>query len=322
MKVLYILGFARCGSTILGNLLGEIPGFIHVGELDRFWMRLSRAGRKCGCGVELTECGVWSNNLARIQERFPNGGSSEEASHQKHWVQWVQDLRAVAIKEGGARLPRRADDPRAQLYRQIVEETLGQIETSFSAKVIVDSSKLPAAGLLLKEMPNVQPYFLHLIRDPRGAVLSRQKRKAKKTEGMFDLKLRSTILDSLRWLQSNRAGESIKNSRNVKYLRLSYERLITSPHGTLLNIMEFLGESPTNSPLIDKSRAWLRENHTVGGNRNRFKSGEIELRIDDTWVSTMKRRDCLLVTALTFPLLTRYHYTLKRSYPPQPNVIT
>lgn len=321
MKVLYILGFARCGSTILGNLLGEIPGFVHVGELDRFWRRLARTG-KCGCGIRLTQCSVWSTVVARVQERFHKGGWSgvggSQGAHQEQWLRWVQELRAAAIKESDIR-SRHARDPRAQLYKQLLEETLLQIESIFAAKVIVDGSKAPASGLLLTDMPNIQPYYLHLIRDPRGAVLSRQKRKAQKIDGLFNLKLRSTVLDSRRWYQSNRAAEVVERSGEVKYLRLRYESLISSPRESLLKIIRFLDEIPTELPLIDNSKAWLHENHTIGGNRNRFKSGEIELRIDNTWVSSMKRRDCLVVAALTAPLLKRYEYELKKSYPlPQP----
>lgn len=317
MKVLYILGFARCGSTILGNLLGEIPGFVHVGELDRFWMRLARSSApKCGCGMKLTECGVWSTVLTRIQETFQKEGLSDpggQANHQQ-WAQWVQALRSAALK-AGLRSPRHANNREAQLYRKIVEETFGQIGRVFGAKVIVDSSKDAASGLLLTGMATIQPYFLHLIRDPRGAVLSRQKRKAQKTDGVFDLKFRSTVIDSLRWFQNNRAAEALKSSGEIRYFRLRYESLIDNPRNSLSNIMRFLDESPTDSPLVDGSTAWLRENHTIGGNRNRFKSGEIELKIDNTWVSSMKRRDCLIVAALTAPLLKRYEYTLKRSYP-------
>jgi hypothetical protein len=33
MKVLYIAGSGRCGSTVLSQLLGEIEEFVNIGEL-------------------------------------------------------------------------------------------------------------------------------------------------------------------------------------------------------------------------------------------------------------------------------------------------
>ena len=36
-KVLYIAGMTRSGTTLLCNLLNEIPGFVGVGELRTYW---------------------------------------------------------------------------------------------------------------------------------------------------------------------------------------------------------------------------------------------------------------------------------------------
>ena len=33
LTVLYITGWCRSGSTVLGNVLAEVPGVVHVGEL-------------------------------------------------------------------------------------------------------------------------------------------------------------------------------------------------------------------------------------------------------------------------------------------------
>ena len=37
VKVLYVMGHGGSGSTILGNVLGELNGFFHAGELDTLW---------------------------------------------------------------------------------------------------------------------------------------------------------------------------------------------------------------------------------------------------------------------------------------------
>ena len=38
-RVLYILGWGRSGSTVLGNILGEVDGFFCAGELHYLWER-------------------------------------------------------------------------------------------------------------------------------------------------------------------------------------------------------------------------------------------------------------------------------------------
>ena len=39
VRVLYVAGAGRSGSTVLANLLGEVPGFVSVGEVRFLWER-------------------------------------------------------------------------------------------------------------------------------------------------------------------------------------------------------------------------------------------------------------------------------------------
>lgn len=39
VKVLYIAGWGRSGSTILDNVLGQVEGFFSGGELSYLWER-------------------------------------------------------------------------------------------------------------------------------------------------------------------------------------------------------------------------------------------------------------------------------------------
>src|SRR5919201_1117414 len=65
-KVLSILGPGRSGTTILGNILGEIPGFFSAGEVRFIWKRGVIEHWKCGCGVPTDECNVWSAVFQRM----------------------------------------------------------------------------------------------------------------------------------------------------------------------------------------------------------------------------------------------------------------
>src|SRR5881396_2114452 len=64
VRVLYVMGHGWSGSTILGNLLGELEGFFHAGELRRLWGEALPSGAPCGCGVPIGACPVWSKVLA------------------------------------------------------------------------------------------------------------------------------------------------------------------------------------------------------------------------------------------------------------------
>ena len=63
VKVLYIAGYERSGSTLLHNVLGQLDGFFAAGELNEIWDRSLIENRRCGCGVPFKECEVWRGIL-------------------------------------------------------------------------------------------------------------------------------------------------------------------------------------------------------------------------------------------------------------------
>jgi hypothetical protein len=52
------------------------------------------------------------------------------------------------------------------------------------------------------------------------------------------------------------------------------------------------------------------ESHGILGNPVRFDKTPRAIRIDDEWRRRLSRRDSTLTTALTWPLLVRYGYSL------------
>ena len=60
VKVLYLAGPTRSGSTILSNILGEIDGFFNAGQIFELWDKGLAENGLCGCGQQLTTCEIWS----------------------------------------------------------------------------------------------------------------------------------------------------------------------------------------------------------------------------------------------------------------------
>src|SRR5579859_7845615 len=56
--VIYIAGSGRSGSTIMERVLGEMPGFVNVGELIDL-ARRARDEERCGCGMAFSDCPFW-----------------------------------------------------------------------------------------------------------------------------------------------------------------------------------------------------------------------------------------------------------------------
>ena len=60
IKLLYITGPGRTASTLLGNILNEVPGLFYVGELMDIWRIIHNGwAARCGCGEYVLECPVW-----------------------------------------------------------------------------------------------------------------------------------------------------------------------------------------------------------------------------------------------------------------------
>ena len=65
VRVLFISGFGRSGSTILGQALDGAPGIVHVGELNFLWEHNILQNRECGCGLAFSDCPFWQEVMGR-----------------------------------------------------------------------------------------------------------------------------------------------------------------------------------------------------------------------------------------------------------------
>jgi hypothetical protein len=91
---------------------------------------------------------------------------------------------------------------------------------------------------------------------------------------------------------------------------LRYEDFVAEPRRTIERALEIVDEGTAPLPHVGEHEVKLGANHNIWGNPNRFQTGLVRLRPDDEWTSRMRPEDRRLITALTFPLLTRYGYPL------------
>src|SRR5215212_6026745 len=59
VDVVFIAGFGRGGSTLLAQIMGQLPRFVSVGELRHLWLRGAVENQLCGCGQPFRECTFW-----------------------------------------------------------------------------------------------------------------------------------------------------------------------------------------------------------------------------------------------------------------------
>ena len=306
LKVLYVAGLGRSGSTILANTLGQVDGFFSGGELNFIWKHALIENRLCGCGKPSQECPFWR---PVFDEGF--GGQSESLAREMMRLQHSGARTRhipLMLTEGGRRKLR----ARLGKFLNDTGRLYGAIQSLSGSRVIVDTSKEPAYGYALGMVPGVDLRVLHLVRDPRAAAYSWAKKKPQPDSDEREFMHQKTPTQSaVLWDAWNAAIEALWRQMPAKYLRLRYEDFISDPRRNFQEILKLTGEEDAELPLVGEREVKLGISHTVSGNPNRFDTGTVELRQDRAWQKQMKPRDRALVTALTLPLLTRYHYSVR-----------
>ncbi len=302
VKVLYIAGFGRSGSTILGNILEEVEGFFHGGELNFIWEHNLMENRLCGCGAPFDECEVWCS----VFERAFGGMERADAREMIRLQALGARTRHVPLMLSSR--GRRALTSRLGKYTARLERLYRAIGASTGSRVVVDSSKMPSYGYALGMVPGIELYVVHLIRDPRAAAYSWLKEPRPDADERSYMNRVNTVKSSLLWDVWNASSEALWRGSPGRYMRLRYEDFVAEPRRTVESILGMLGENAGRLPFVGEREVELGAGHTVAGNPNRFRSGPVRLWLDEEWASRMRPRDRRLVTLLTLPLLVRYGY--------------
>jgi sulfotransferase family protein len=304
IRVLYIVGAGRSGSTILENILGQVPGFFAGGELRYIWERNFADNRLCGCGKAFHDCECWSEIIRRGFggfEKVDYEGMSRaflRLTRTRHWPRLILGQY------------RQDTSPQMQDYLEQLQKLYRAIQDTTGCKVILDSSKFPSYALVLSRLPGVELSILHLVRDARAVAYSWRRRKAQPdSEKVRYMEQLSPSYSSLLWDTWNLAAQ-FSWGKQPNYMRVRYEDFVQQPKRTVSEIISFMGEPPVGLAFQDDHTALLQPNHTVSGNPVRFNSGAVRLQLDSEWETNMKRSSRLVVTALTWPLLVRYGYPL------------
>lgn len=296
LTVLCITGWCRNGSTIIGNILNEIPGVFHVGELHFLWMNSVGRGAnsRCGCGRELTECAIWSEVL---EAGRPAGMTADEHAA----AVLARQLGYVRTRHTWRVLGRGLNTPGIREHAELMTRTYHAIARRMDARVIVDTTKIPGEAALLPHLEGVRPFFVHLVRDPRAVAQSWSKPK----EYCYVM---SSSKSTAYWHGFNLASRAIVRRYPERSAFLRYEDFIADPAATIDWLLRSAGVDPATNPMRDRS-VDLHTNHTVTGNPDRFHTGTTVIRDrDDGWRTGLAPRARLAATTLSWPLFQRYGY--------------
>ncbi|MFF4587822.1 sulfotransferase [Streptomyces sp. NPDC001388] len=298
VRVLYITGWMRSGSTLLGNVLNELPGVRHIGELHFLWKNgVLGAGTNssCGCGQPLTACPLWAEAL----DALPAGNTRATAHRMLALQRALMRTRHTRDRLAGARGVRPVDAGVAELLDQSAA-VYRRMAAHGADRMVVDGSKCPAEAAALLGRGDLDVKVLHIVRDPRATALSYRSAK----EYIDPM---SPARSSGYWTAFNLASELVGREAPERYLRIRHEDLSSRPRETVAQVLRFAGLDD-EVPVDAFGRVTLGVNHTVTGNPDRLRRGVTRIRPDERWRTALSAADVAAATVPALPLLGRYGY--------------
>lgn len=303
--LVYVGGSARSGSTLLERLLAGLPGFFSAGELVFVWDRGLRRNDRCGCGSPFRDCPFWTG----VGETAFGGWDQvdiDEAVRLRAVVDRHRNLDRLAGLRGAGGL-----EPDLKAYLGLTDRLYQAVREVSGAAVVVDSSKHASYALLLSGLPAFDVRLIHLVRRSHGVAHSWSKRVRK--PGVGDGSSFMSVIPPSRvvayWMADNLLYEALAR-RMPHSARVRYEDLIADPPA---HLRDTLGKLDLRLPadafdFLGPAAADLPVTHAFSGNPA-FRPGPVVLRpADDDWRTAMRPAQRALISAATWPLLSRYGY--------------
>jgi len=308
LRVVYLGGLGRSGSTLLERLLGELPGVSAVGEVVHLWQRGVVENERCGCGDEFGACDFWS----RVGKAAFGGWDKISVERVARLREATDRTRFIPLL-AGPELPGRMrqslseyTDYYLRVYQAIAEVT--------GSTALIDSSKHASLAFCLARRRGVDLRVIHLVRDSRAVAYSWTTRVARPDASAESYMTTYPPVRAAGHWNAENCALQLLSRRGTPVLRVRYEDLVRDPEQTVLLVARFAGLRADESMLGflgtegGSRSAVLHEAHTASGNPMRFATGRVSIRGDERWRAEMPDSHRRAVTAMTLPLLTHYGY--------------
>lgn len=302
IRVLYVVGSGRSGSTVLDTVLGSHPQVESVGELTNLVGQGFEQELFCACGQRTPECPFWARLRERWRQRL---GFEDLAGYRRLQRCFERTLRLPATGlQAAFRTPAYRD------YARRTTALFAALREVSGKAVLVDSSKGAPRALALACMPGIDLRLLHLVRDGRGVAysLARSIQRDERAGVQRDLPPRPVRRTALMWTVANLSAELVAlTAARGRSFRLRYEDFVTDPATTLEAIGELAGlDYSAVAAALARGDA-MPVGHTVAGNRVRM-SGSVRLRLDEAWREGLGVEERKRFERVAGWLLRRYGY--------------
>ncbi|MGH3344190.1 MAG: sulfotransferase [Carbonactinosporaceae bacterium] len=304
VRVAYVGGCARSGTTLLAQGLGSLPGALAIGEFKDLWWA-AEVNYPCSCGSPLRACPVWSAALAAVHARHGVDASGYAGLHGLA-TSILRTRRASRIVRLRSR-PRERWPEHIRRYVDVNTTLLRAALDVSGADVVVDSSKFPPGFLLHMLAPDADVRVVHIVRDPRAVANSERKSRKAGQEGApqahgspwrEEITCGNAALASAAYWGGMNLAVARYACHVSAYRRVRYEDLADRPHDVLRSLGRFTGLDGRIPGAAGEPIA-LDPGHVAVGNPCRFDGPTRSIRVDLSWREELPARDRLAVNAVT-----------------------
>jgi hypothetical protein len=283
LRVIFIAGYGRSGSTVLDILLGNHEDVLSLGEVSNFFQSENRLPR-CACGLPMEACDLW----AEVNRRVSGQVDGERADWHRDW-QDVERVRSLLPLVRGSFSPGGKREATGARYSALMEALFTALAEVTGKTVFVDSSKtiwpVPGRPYALYTLCDFDVRVVHLIRDGRAVMWSLWKGVDPDIEAG---RARPSALRGYKaafsWAAHNLlASWLLAKLPSERVMRLYYKDLVTQPLETLDRLGSFTGLDPRVLKERLAGGEPLQVGHLLRGNRVARQQDQIHLRPDDSW---------------------------------------
>jgi len=306
VRVVYIAGYGRSGSTLLERVLSSHPGVFGLGELVNLPRMVNCTLGYCSCGEPVQGCPFWQGVLTEV----PISDFGRLLRLQRRLESFPMGFLSTIM----GRVLRRE-------YQKRVRELFSAIVHAAppGTQYLVDSSKTTWKNALrpitLARIAGLDVVVLHLVRDGRGCIWSNLKGSNRRLEAGVNARIRfATLRTAISWFLANFAALLCKwVLQKKRYLLIQYEDFVEETTETLSRIGEFLGVdfTPQSDALVRGESIPIA--HQIAGNRMRSRR-KIVLKMDAEWKVKLKKWQQALYFLIDWPFHFMY-YGIARATP-------
>lgn len=273
INLIYILGRAYTGSTLLEMILDTHPDIVGVGEmifLKRIYNRQHEI--QCSCLKKVEDCNFWTNVFNEYKTINPGNNNN------------IFDFRTSysPLKNGLKKLKNIFSDADIKRYGKKNYQFFNIIKNVSGKKYIVDASKDPFRLYMLKRSGLFNIKVIYLYRNGQASIDSFKKRNS----ANFNIFNRMFYFVAGEILIRKTLKQGFKRQ---DYFGLRYEDFTSNFNFEIIKLLDFLGLYFNQKDFTDENSNNFflntinkNQSHIVGGNIYRLQKIK-EIKNFDTW---------------------------------------